>query len=400
MLARLSGSPTLQLLLATLCGALLGVLDPALAVNMKPLSDAFIRLIGWLMPLMMFLLTAAGMAGLALRQRGLAGKVLVCFQGLAVLSLGLGCLVAELAQPGASTVALAQPSLALRPAGFTWSGTTVLLSQALLHNPILQIMLAGLATGALINLTCARRLHALLERATALMFRGLRMLLRLTPLAAFGAMAYTLGKFGPTSMLPLLKFLGVMYLACAAFILLILAPAAQASGTSLWALIRHVKAELALVTFTGSSVAALAGLVEKLQALGCDRAVVRLVLTTGYSFNLCGSNLYLIIAVLFLAQMAGIGLTATDLLTLLVVALMTSLGSTSMAGSAFFTLLVTLNLLHIVPADNAALLLGVERLMKCRVLTNVLGNCVACLAIARWQHAAQPATCRDESVPS
>jgi aerobic C4-dicarboxylate transport protein len=149
----------------------------------------------------------------------------------------------------------------------------------------------------------------------------------------------------------------------------------------------HLKDELLLVTFTGSSVAALPGLINKMQTLGCDRQLTRLVLTTGYTFNLSGSNIYLITAVLFLAQMSGIELATSELLTLLLISLVTSLGSTSMAGSAFFTLIATLNLFHLVPLEGVGLLLGVERLMKCRVLTNVLGNCVACLAIARWQNA-------------
>ena len=266
-----------------------------------------------------------------------------------------------------------------------------MLTRAFTQNPILQVMLAGLLTGAVMSRARghhhADALRLTLEKIVELLFKGLRLILRFAPLAAFGAIAFTIGKFGPASALPLLKFVAVMYLACGAFVLLVLMPMAQISGTSLWSLVMHIKDELLLVTFTGSSVAALPGLVEKMQTLGCDRQLTRLVLTTGYTFNLSGSNIYLITAVLFLAQMSGIELTGTDLLTLVLISLVTSLGSTSMAGSAFFTLIATLNLLHVVPLEGVGLLLGVERLMKCRVLTNVLGNCVACLAIARWQNA-------------
>jgi len=394
---RLLSSTTLQLLVAIVCGALLGVFAPPLAVAMKPLSDGFIRVIGWLMPFMMFLLIASGVAGLEVRQRGLAGKIWVYFQTMALLALSLSLVVAELTQPGAGAalnLSSAPASLAhIQPhtSGFSWAAAGSILLRALTQNPILQVMLAGLFTGVVMMRTRGHRqgerLHGLLEKMVSWLFRGLRLILRFAPLAAFGAIAFTFGKYGTASALPLLKFVAVMYVASALFVLLVLIPVAQMCGVSLWSLVKHIKDELLLVTFTGSSVAALPGLIEKMQALGCDRQLTRLVLTTGYTFNLSGSNIYLITAVLFLAQMSGVELTGSDLLTLLLISLVTSLGSTSMAGSAFFTLIATLNLLHIVPVESAGLLLGVERLMKCRVLSNVLGNCVACLAIVRWQNA-------------
>jgi len=394
---RLLRNPTLHLLMAIACGMLLGAFDPPLAVAMKPLSDGFIRVIGWMMPFMMFLLIASGVAALQVRQRGLGFRVLVYFQTMALLSLSLGCLIAEALHPG-SGVAPDTSNLPLHlidadtaRGEFSWSAAGAVVTRALVQNPILHIMLAGLLTGALIAHAKGHRradaLRTLLEKAVGLLYNVLKVILRFAPLAAFGAIAFTIGRFGPASALPLLKFVAVMYVASAAFVLLILAPVAQASGVPLWRLIAHLKDELLLVTFTGSSVAALPGLIEKMQMLGCDRQLTRLVLTTGYTFNLSGSNIYLITAALFLAQMAGIELTGSELLTLLLISLVTSLGSTSMAGSAFFTLIATLNLFHIVPLEGVGLLLGVERLMKCRVLTNVLGNCVACLAIARWQNA-------------
>lgn len=394
---RLLRNPTLQLLMAIACGMLLGAFDPRLAVDMKPLSDGFIRVIGWLMPFMMFLLIASGVAGLQVRQRGLGSRVLIYFQTMTLLSLLLGCLIAEVLHPGngvaSSTSDLSLPLIDADTtrSEFSWSAAGAVVTRALVQNPILPIMLSGLLAGALLARAKGHRhadaLRTLLEKAVGLLFKILKVILRFAPLAAFGAIAFTIGRFGPASALPLLKFVAVMYLASAAFVLLILAPVAQTSGLPLWRLIVHLKDELLLVTFTGSSVAALPGLIEKMQALGCDRQLTQLVMTTGYTFNLSGSNIYLITAALFLAQMAGIELTGSELLTLLLISLVTSLGSTSMAGSAFFTLIATLNLFHLVPLEGVGLLLGVERLMKCRVLTNVLGNCVACLAIARWQNA-------------
>jgi aerobic C4-dicarboxylate transport protein len=383
--------------MAIACGMLLGAFDPRLAVDMKPLSDGFIRVIGWLMPFMMFLLIASGVAGLQVRQRGLGSRVLIYFQTMTLLSLLLGCLIVEVLHPGngvaSSTSGLTLPLLDADTtrSEFSWSAAGAVVSHALVQNPILPIMLAGLLAGTLLARAEGHRhadaLRTLLEKAVSLLFKVLKVILRFAPLAAFGAIAFTIGRFGPASALPLLKFVAVMYLASAAFVLLVLAPVAQTSGVSLWRLIVHLKDELLLVTFTGSSVAALPGLIEKMQTLGCDRQLTRLVLTTGYTFNLSGSNIYLITAALFLAQMAGIELNGSELLTLLLISLVTSLGSTSMSGSAFFTLIATLNLFHLVPLEGVGLLLGVERLMKCRVLTNVLGNCVACLAIARWQNA-------------
>ena len=392
---RLLRNPTLQLVMAIACGMLLGAFDPRIAVEMKPLSDGFIRVIGWLMPFMMFLLIASGVAGLQVRQRGLGFRVLTYFQTMALLSLSLGCLIAEALHPGSGVASHTSNLPPIDPdttrAGFSWSAAGDVITRALIQNPILQIMFAGLLTGALLARARGHRhadaLRTLLEKAVDLLFKALKVILRFAPLAAFGAIAFTIGRFGPASALPLLKFVAVMYLASAAFVTLVLAPVAQMSGVPLWRLIVHLKDQLLLVTFTGSSVAALPGLIEKMQALGCDRQLTRLVMTTGYTFNLSGSNIYLITAALFLAQMAGIELTGSELLTLLLISLVTSLGSTSMAGSAFFTLIATLNLFHLVPLEGVGLLLGVERLMKCRVLTNVLGNCVACLAIARWQSA-------------
>ena len=392
---RLLSSTTLQLLVAIACGGLLGAFAPHIAVQMKPLSDGFIRVIGWLMPFMMFLLIASGVAGLPIRQRGLAGKILLYFQCMAALSLTVGCLIAELTHPGINALTNTVSLEHAPPAGggLSWNAMRVVLERALTQNPILHVMVAGLLTGTVMARLRGHRhadtLRAGLENVVELLFKGLRFVLRFAPFAAFGAIAFTIGKFGPASALPLLKFVGVMYLASAAFVVLILVPVAQASGVSLLALVMRIKDELLLVTFTGSSVAALPGLIEKMQTLGCDRQLTRLVLTTGYTFNLSGSNIYLITAVLFLAQVSGIELTGSEMLTLLLISLVTSLGSTSMAGSAFFTLIATLNLLHTVPVEGAGLLLGVERLMKCRVLTNVLGNCVACVAISRWQNGRQ-----------
>jgi aerobic C4-dicarboxylate transport protein len=400
MAARLLKNATLQILLAIACGIALGLFDPQRAMSMKFLSDTFIRVIGWLLPFMMFLLVASGVAGLRGQGRGLSVRAAVYFQLMGMLSLALGAAVALLLRPGVGHgQESAMPGLpagdalgaygSLLQAPWSWTAAGQVLGAALSHSLILQVMLAGLLFGLWLGHggAAALALRGRLEWGVELLFKLLRKILLFAPLAAFGAMAFTFGKYGPGSTWPLLKFVAVLYLACGLFVMVALAALARLAGARLWRLILFVKEELLLVIFTGSSVAAMPGLVTKLQRLGCDQQVVRLVLSTGYTFNLNGSNIYLTTAVLFLAQMAGVELSALQVATLLLVALVTSLGSTSMAGSAFFTLIATLDLLHLVPLDSVGLLLGVERLMKCRSVTNVLGNCVACLVVARWQQA-------------
>ncbi|PRD19420.1 UNVERIFIED_CONTAM: dctA [Trichonephila clavipes] len=211
----------------------------------------------------------------------------------------------------------------------------------------------------------------------------MRGIVRFAPLAAFAAIAFTIGKYGMTAAIPLLKFIATLYLASLLYVALVLGLALRLLGLRLWRLILHVKEELLLVAATGSSVAALPKLLEKLETAGCSSHVARLLLTGGYSFNLNGSNLYLSVAMMFLAQIAGTDLSAQQLLLLLLVSLFTSLGATSVAGSAFVILTATLSALQFAPLELLGILIGVERLMKCRSLTNVLGNCVACLFISK-----------------
>lgn len=402
MPVKLVQNATLQILLAISCGVLLGLLRPDLAIYMKPLSDGFVKLIGLLMPFIMFLLVCSGVA--SLHQQGkhvrLVRKVVVYFQAMSIVALLLGMSTALLFSLDTTTrifperfveaaAALANPAT---PAGelfgeFSLAEVWSSIYRALSQNLVLQVMLLAVISGLLLPRVgqAGKVLQGRLEVAISLLFRVLRLILKFAPAAAFGAMAFTVGKYGVVSILPLFKFVLVMYLVCALFVVFILASIARVVGISLWRLIVYIKEELLLVTFTGASVAAIPGLISKLEKLGCDRQVVRLVLTTGYTFNLSGSNIYVTTSVMFLAHLAGVELSSVQLIGVLLICMLTSLGSTSVAGSAFFTLIVTLNMLHVIPLESVGLLLGVERLMKCRSLTNVLGNCVACLVICCWQ---------------
>jgi aerobic C4-dicarboxylate transport protein len=402
MLNRLLTNGTLQLLLAITCGVLLGLLRPETALLMKPLSDGFIKLVGWLMPLMIFVLVCSGVAGIGQQRRRsqLVGKIILYFQLMSLVSLLLGFSTLFIFQMDSNVApfdGLSEPMIGDFDA-FSWGAISLSVYGVFFHNAVLGVMLLALFSGLIIGRLGAvgDTLQRRLETGVALLFGGLRMILKFAPFAAFGAMAFTVGKYGVVSILPLVKFVLVIYLACGVFVVLVLATIARLAGARLMRLVIYIKEELLLVTFTGSSVAAIPGLLIKLETAGCDRQLARLVLTTGYTFNLSGSGIYLTTALVFLAHVAGLPLSSVQWGGVLLMCMLTSLGSTSVAGSAFFTLIATLNLLHIIPLESVGLLLGVERLMKCRSLTNVLGNCVACLAICAWQQALDRVALRRE----
>ncbi|TBU78676.1 sodium:dicarboxylate symporter [Pseudomonas daroniae] len=393
MTFRLARSRVAQLVMAVLFGGFLGVWRPSLATQMKPLSDLFIASVGLVTPVVIFVLICSSVArmradGTTLR---LGFKALAYWQLMSLLSLACGLSVASLLQPGVSTMVTAEFS----PAGMApidihfFAQIPALLLAAFAQSIILKVLLAAFLAGLLLGRIGERgmALRQTLDAAVGMVFRIMHVIVFFAPLAAFGAIAFAIGKHGAGAAIPLLKFVAVAYVACLLFIVLVMTLMVRLAGVSLLRLIVHIREELLLVASTGSSVAALPRLIDKLEAAGCDSQLVRLILTAGYNFNLNGSNLYLGVAVLFLAQLVHIDLSAPQLLTLLLVSLFTSMGSTSVAGSAFITLTATLSVVQIVPLEAIGILVGVERLMKCRSLTNVLGNCVACLVLARWQGA-------------
>ncbi len=400
MIARIARNGSVQIGVALACGLLLGLWRPDLGAAMKPLSDLFLRTLGLVIPLLMFALIVAAIARLGRGAGAMAARMVLYFQLMSLLSLLVGVLVGLLIHPGTAT--------GLGPVPIDWSGAEPadpLLPSAATPLPSLLDSLPGTLVGAftqsaMLPMLCLAIALGLMlrglgergmpwlagiEQVLALQLRLLRLFLRLAPLAAFGAMAFTVSRYGGASLWPLLKFLVAVYLAALCFICGVLGLVARLCGFSLLRLIVWLRRELLLVAVTGSSVAALPLLIGRLERAGCPTELVRLSLTTGYTFNLAGSNLYIAVALLFLTQFAGVELSAAQLAIFIVVGLITTLGSTSVAGSAFLTLAATLSILHFVPVEAVGLLLGVERLMKCRSLTNVLGNCVACLALARWQ---------------
>lgn len=389
MPTRYAKNATLPILIAIALGMTLGLVSPSLAIEMKVLSDGFIKCVGLLMPFLLFVLVSTGVAGIkrAPQHRHVVRRIIVYFQLMSCAALMLGMATGWVFNLETSAVS-APP---LPPESFLHELSLLSASSTLYRvftqSLVLQVMFAAVLCGLLLGRgsSLGNRCLGWLEAGVQGVFFVLRIILKFAPLAAFGAMAFVVGKYGVSSVLPLLKFVLVIYLVSALFVVVVLAFITRLVGIKLTRLMGYLKEELLLVTFTGSSVAALPGCVDKLEALGCDRQLVRLVLTTGYTFNLAGTNLYLTTAIMFLAHMAGVEIALPELLAVLVICLVTSLGSTSVAGSALFTLIATLNILQLVPLEGVGLLLGVERLMKCRSLTNVLGNCVACLAICGWQ---------------
>jgi len=391
----------LQMVAAIAIGIALGHADPQLAVQMRPLSDGFVRLIGMLIGVVMFALVVSGIAGMQdkLHAAKVGGKAIVYFEIMTFVSLGFGMLAADLLRPGVgshldlshvadgvhyaarlSTSGVADFLLNIIPNSFF---------EAFTRNSSLQILLLAVLFGVALSRMGerGRSLLNFIEANLRILFGMINIILKIAPLAAFGAMAYTIGRYGLASVLPLLHFVGAIYLASIAFVCVVMGLIARVAGVNIFRLIAFIKEELLLVFFTTSSMAALPGLTEKMERLGCSRAVVRLVLPTGYTFNLNGTNIYLTMAALFLAQAGGIEVSLWQQLSLLAICMLTSKGATSVTGSGFIALAATLSTLQIVPVGGIVLLLGVERLMKCRSLSNVIGNCLACVVVCAWDRA-------------
>ncbi|HEY4071796.1 MAG TPA: cation:dicarboxylase symporter family transporter [Herbaspirillum sp.] len=413
------------MIFAIALGILLGYFQPSIGVEMKPLSDGFVRLIGMLIGVLMFCLVVAGIAGMQDKMQAakVGVKTIIYFEVMTAISLAAGILAAYLLQPGqgvqldlaeASVVA---PHLSLLPRiaaapvlpALNADGAITFLLNiipdsfvgAFLHNSNLQILLLAVLSGfALARVgRHGRPLLALIENVLQVFYGMINIILKTAPLAAFGAVAFTIGKYGVGSILPLLRFVADIYIASIVFVAVLMAVVicvvARIAGCNIFRLLGYIKEEISLVFFTTSSMSALPGLIAKMERMGCAKPVVRLVLPTGYSFNLNGTNIYIAMAAMFLAQAAHIELSLWQMLSLLAIGMLTSKSATSVTGSGFIALAATLASLQIVPVAGIVLLLGVERLMKCRSLTNMIGNCLACIVICAWENALDRDTMRD-----
>jgi aerobic C4-dicarboxylate transport protein len=392
----------LWVLAAIVLGGLIGWQWPEFGVQLKPLGDGFIALIRMLIAPVIFLTVVLGIAGAGAASKvGRVGvKALVYFEVVSTLALLIGLAVANLVRPGAgfnADPATLDASVVTRYAQQAQEQSAVefvlhlipkTFVEAFVGGDLLQVLLVALLTGfALLRLgERARALLEVLEVASRAFFMMIGFVMRLAPLGAGGAMAFTVGMYGVGSLRRLLVLMGSVYLTCALFVLVVLGLIARYTGFSLLRFIRYIREELLLVFGTSSSESALAPLMHKLERLGCPRQVVGLVVPSGYSFNLDGTNIYLTMATLFVAQALNVPLTPGQQITLLLVAMLTSKGASGVTGAGFITLAATLSVVPAVPVAGLALILGVDRfLSEARALTNFIGNGVAALVVARWE---------------
>lgn len=369
---------------------------------LKPLGDGFIKLVKMLIAPIVFVTVTVGIAKAGdLRKVGRVGlKALIYFEAVSTLALVIGLAVVNGLRPGVgihadpATLDAGAVRRYSEPAGGL-SGVDWLLGiipdsavGAFARGDILQVLLVSVLFGVALGLQGepGALVVEFLERTSEALFATIALIMRLAPLGAFGAMAFTLGKYGPGAVWSLGKLMAGVYLTCVLFVVLVLGAVARWSRFRLWRLLVFLREELWLVLGTSSSEAALPRLMEKLQRLGCARPVVGLVVPSGYSFNLDGTAIYLSMAAVFVAQATDTPLTLEHQLTLLAVLLVTSKGAAAVSGGGFVTLAATLSSLDVVPVAGLALLLGVDRfLSEARAITNLIGNAVATLAVARWE---------------
>ncbi|VFR50910.1 Aerobic C4-dicarboxylate transporter for fumarate, L-malate, D-malate, succunate [plant metagenome] len=392
-----------QVLVAIVIGVLLGHFQPDLGASMKPLGDAFIKLVKMIIAPVIFLTVVTGIAGMSDMQKvgRVAGKAMGYFLVFSTLALIVGLIVANVVQPGhglhidpASLDTKAVSTYVEKAHDSTLVGFLMNIIPTTIYSPfnsgdILQVLFVAVLFGIALALVGERGKPVLdfFHAITAPVFKLVAILMKAAPVGAFGAMAFTIGKYGISSVVNLAMLVGTFYLTSLLFVLVVLGAVARYNGFSILKLIRYIREELLLVLGTSSSEAALPTLMQKLERAGCGKSVVGLVVPTGYSFNLDGTNIYMTMAALFIAQACDIPLSLTDQVLLLLVAMISSKGAAGVTGAGFITLAATLSVVPAVPVAGMALILGVDRFMsECRALTNLTGNAVASIVVARWEN--------------
>ncbi len=392
-----------QVLFAIFCGVMLGVFYPQLGVEMKPLGDGFIKLIKMIIAPVIFCTVVAGIAGMQdMKKIGrVGGKALLYFEVVSTIALVIGLVVANMVRPGdgfnADPATLDTKSIAQYTAkaqsqtmtDFVMNIIPTTVVDAFAKGDILQVLLFAILFGFALSLLGerGRPITKLIDDMSHVIFGVVGIVMKVAPIGAFGAMAFTIGKFGLGSLLPLMKLMGSFYLTCGLFVFIVLGGIAKFTGFSIFRFISYIKEELLIVLGTSSSESALPALMRKLEKLGCSKSVVGLVVPTGYSFNLDGTNIYMTMAALFVAQATNTDLTLTQQLTILGVAMLTSKGASGITGAGFITLAATLAVVPTVPVAGMALILGIDRFMsECRALTNFIGNGVATVVVSKWEN--------------
>ncbi len=392
-----------QVLIAMAVAVVLGHFSPARAIAMKPLGDAFIRMITMIITILIFCTVVTGIAGMQdLKKVGrVGGKALLYFEIVSTIALGVGLVVGNVVRPGngfnvnaasldAKAVAdYAGQAKAQSVTDFLMHIVPTTVTDAFAKGDILQVVFISILFGFGLSAAGARgkAFVTLLESLTQLVFRVVNILMLFAPIGAFGAMAFTIGKYGLASLGPLAKLIGTFWITSALFVLIVLGAICWVAGFSIVKFLLYIKEEILLVLATSSSETAIPTLMEKLEDLGCSRSLVGLVVPTGYTFNTDGSSLYMTLAALFVAQATNTHLTLLQQLTIFAVATLTSKGASGVQGASFIALVATLSVIPTIPVAGMALILGIDRFMSmCRALVNMIGNGVATLVVARWEH--------------
>jgi aerobic C4-dicarboxylate transport protein len=383
-------------------GVLLGIYDPGIATAMKPLGDGFVKLIKMIIAPVIFCTVVAGIAGMQdMKKVGrVGGKALLYFEVVSTFALAIGLLVANLIKPGAGfnvnaatldTHAIAQytdKTKSLTTVDFLMNIIPNTFVDAFAKGEILQVLLIAILFGFALSMLGerGRPLTRFIDDMSHAIFGVVNIIMKAAPIGAFGAMAFTIGKYGVKSLIPLASLVGSFYLTCALFVVIVLGTIARLTGFSIFRFLAYIKEELLIVLGTSSSESALPALMRKLEKMGCPKSVVGLVVPTGYSFNLDGTNIYMTMAALFVAQATNTDLTLTQELTILLVAMLTSKGASGITGAGFITLAATLAVVPTIPVAGMTLILGIDKFMsECRALTNIIGNGVATVVVSKWE---------------
>ena len=392
------------MLVAISIGVVLGIVAPDTARAMRPVGDTFIKLVKMVIGPIIFLTIVLGIGNMAdLKKVGkVGGKALLYFEIVTTFALAIGLVVVNVTKPGAglNVATLAKGDVSRFTAqgqsiGFVDIVTHIVpdsVAGAFAQGDILQIVffaiLFGVALAALHNVGNAEPLLSMLERLSQVFFRIVALIMKVAPIGAFGAMAYTVGNFGLRTLLPLGRLMLDVYLTMFLFVFVVLNLIARLYGFSLWQYLKYIREEIVLVLGTSSSEVALPRMLDKLERYGCSKTVVGLVIPAGYSFNLDGTSIYLSMAAIFIAQVYGVDLSIGQQLSLLAILMLTSKGAAGVTGSGFIVLASTLAATKVVPVEGVALVLGVDRFMsEARAIVNLIGNGVATIVIAKSEGA-------------
>ena len=390
-----------QVLTAVVLGILLGHFYPALGEQMKPLGDGFVKLIKMIIAPIIFCTVVVGIAGMEdMKKVGKTGGLaLLYFEIVSTIALIIGLVVVNIMQPGAgmnvdpatlnasSIAAYTGPGKMASTTEFLMNIIPTSLVGAFAQNEILQVLLVAVMFGFALHRFGGRGtlVFDLIEKTSHVFFTMVGYIMKVAPIGAFGAMAFTIGKYGVGTLLSLAHLMFAFYLTCLLFIFVVLGAIARAHGFSIWKFIKYIKEELLIVLGTSSSESVLPRMMEKMENLGAKKTTVGLVIPTGYSFNLDGTSIYLTLAAVFIAQATNTPMTLMQEITLLAVLLLTSKGAAGITGSGFIVLAATLSAVGTVPVVGLTLILGIDRFMsEARALTNLIGNGVATLVVAKW----------------